>query len=302
MLIELIAALALGQSAGLSAVAQDLERIEEQLAVTWKKADCSAWGAMLAPEWSVIHITGAVITRAEALRMCQAPRPPIELLKVDDLSVRAFENAAVVTGRTTMTTGGANAGTITLRFTDVFIRRAGRWQVVASHATRIDPGPPSASTATARDQPDFSGRWVLEESRPSASEMPRALSVRQTLVRTNVRGEPMEPFFRDLTVERQFEGAIRSETYWIGVQGGTVHGWWEDKSRTPPSTHQSVKWEGRSLVIETGSYTGSTPESGAWTERREVWSLDPDGRLRIALTTRSSTDPPGSNTLVYRRE
>ena len=85
----------------------------------------------------MIHITGARITRAEALRMCQAPRPPIEMLKVDDLSVRTFGEAAVVTGRTTMTTGGTNPGTVTLRFTDVFIRRAGRWQVVASHATEI---------------------------------------------------------------------------------------------------------------------------------------------------------------------
>jgi hypothetical protein len=302
MLIELVAALALGQTARSSAVVQDLERIEQQLAVTWKKADCSAWGAMLAPEWSVIHITGAVITKAEALRMCQAPRPPIDVLTIDDLSVRAFEDAAVVTGRTTMTTGGSTPASMVLRFTDVFIRRAGRWQVVASHATQIDSGTPKLSTATARDLPDFSGRWVLEEPLPSAAEMPRALSVRQSLVRTNVRGEAMEPFYRDLTVERQFEGATRSETYWIGVQGGTVHGLREDGSRTGPSTHQSVKWEGRSLVIETGSYTGSTPETGVWTERREIWSLDPDGRLRLAITTRSSTDPPGGNTLMFRRE
>lgn len=137
MLIELAFVLALGQAAHPSALAKDLERIEQQLAATWRKGDCSAWGAMLAPEWSVIHITGALITRAEALRMCQAPRPPIEMLKVDDLSVRTFGEAAVVTGRTTMTIGGTNPGTVTLRFTDVFIRRAGRWQVVASHATQI---------------------------------------------------------------------------------------------------------------------------------------------------------------------
>ena len=305
MLIALVAALALGQ-AGPSPVVQELERIEQQLAGTWKKADCSAWGAMLAPEWSVIHITGAVITKAEALRMCQAPRPPIELLKVDDLSVRAFENAAVVTGRTTMTTGGANAGTITLRFTDVFIRRAGRWQVVASHATQIDPGPERTGAARVPDQPDFSGRWVLEGPQPAAPEAPRALTVRQSLVRANVRGEPMEPFFRDLTVERQFESATHSETYWIGTLGGSVGDSVTSGSggggRTGPSTHISVKWEGRSLVIETGSFTGSTPETGVWTQRREIWSLDPDGRLRLAITTRSSTDPPGSNTLVYRRE
>ena len=137
MILELALGLALSQGGHLSAVTQELERIEQQLAATWKRGDCSAWGAMLAPEWSVIHITGAVITRGEALQMCKAPRAPIETLKVDDLSVRVFGDAAVVTGRTTATTSGAKPATLTLRFTDVFIRRAGRWQVVASHATRL---------------------------------------------------------------------------------------------------------------------------------------------------------------------
>jgi ketosteroid isomerase-like protein len=50
--------------------------------------------------------------------------------------VRAFGDAAVVTGRTTARAGGQ---TLILRFTDVFVRRDGKWLVVASHATRIAP-------------------------------------------------------------------------------------------------------------------------------------------------------------------
>jgi uncharacterized protein (TIGR02246 family) len=120
-----------------SEMTQELERIEQRLAATWKAGDCAGWAAMLAPEWSVIHITGAVITKAEALKMCEAPRQTGGDFKVDDLSVRAYGDAAVVTGRTTVTSvGGADPGTLTLRFTDVFVRRDGRWQVVASHATR----------------------------------------------------------------------------------------------------------------------------------------------------------------------
>ncbi|HXW08593.1 MAG TPA: nuclear transport factor 2 family protein [Vicinamibacterales bacterium] len=121
----------------LAEVTRELTRLEQQLAATWKEGDCSAWGAMLAPEWSVIHITGAVITKPEALQMCKAPAVSIEEFDVDDISVRLFGDAAVVTGRTRVVTGGAPPGEVTLRFTDVFIRRAGRWQVVASHATRL---------------------------------------------------------------------------------------------------------------------------------------------------------------------
>jgi hypothetical protein len=65
---------------------------------------------------------------------------------------------------------------------------------------------------TAQDKPDFSGRWVLAITQPSDAEIPLALSVRQTLVRTTVRGDPMEPFFRDITIERQFETGMRRRT------------------------------------------------------------------------------------------
>ncbi len=99
MIVEMVLALAVSQGANAS-VARELERIGQRLAATWQKGDCSAWGAMLAPEWSVIHVTGDVITRAEALEMCTAPRTSIETFKVDDLSVR------VLTGQVVQVAGG----------------------------------------------------------------------------------------------------------------------------------------------------------------------------------------------------
>jgi ketosteroid isomerase-like protein len=69
--------------------------------------------------------------------MCKAPTVPVDSIEVDQISVRAYGDAAVVTGRTKVITGGADPGQIMLRFTDVFIRRAGQWRVVASHATRL---------------------------------------------------------------------------------------------------------------------------------------------------------------------
>jgi len=120
-----------------AAVTRDLKRIEERLASSWKNGNCDEWSALIAPEWSVIHITGTVVTKNEALQMCRAPQARIDAFHVDELQVRVFENAAIVTGRTILTVSGADAGTVRLRFTDVFIRRENRWQVVASHATRL---------------------------------------------------------------------------------------------------------------------------------------------------------------------
>ena len=151
----------------------------------------------------------------------------------------------------------------------------------------------------AQDTPDFSGHWVLESASPSTADIPRALSVTMSLVRRNVRGEPMNPFFKDITVVRELASGTSSETYQIGVVGGSLGG---SVAGEFPSRHYRVIWEKQILVIETGSYTGPTPESGQWAERHEAWSLDPDGRLRLAITSRSSDSASRTVTLVYRRQ
>jgi hypothetical protein len=148
----------------------------------------------------------------------------------------------------------------------------------------------------AQEKPDFSGSWILE-SGASGTDIPHALLVSQSLVRTNVRGEPMQPFFKDITVTRVLASSTRSETYQIGVVGGSV-----SVGFIGQQTHHRVAWEERALVIESGSYTGPVPESGDWAERREVWSLDSGVRLRLAITVRSSLDAPKMVMLVYRKE
>jgi hypothetical protein len=153
----------------------------------------------------------------------------------------------------------------------------------------------------AQDKPDFSGRWILTTPQQSDTDTPLALSVRQTLVRTTVRGNPMEPFFRDITIERQFETGTQSATHLIGVQGGVVPGLRADGSANGPTAHHAVRWDRNALVFESGSYTGQRPETGVWAERREVWSLNPEERLTVVITKRSSGDARREITAVYRR-
>ena len=136
--IVLVLALVTGQS-GQGATDRELRKIEDQLAQSWKKGDCEAWGANLDGEWSVIHVTGAIMTKAQVLALCKAPESRFEAFNVDEIVVRSFGDAAVVTGRTVVTTSGAAPQTVTLRFTDVFVRRSGRWLIVASHGTLLQP-------------------------------------------------------------------------------------------------------------------------------------------------------------------
>src|SRR5262245_30155459 len=66
-------------------------------------------------------------------RIVQSLTGPPVTSSVDQLAVRSYGDTAIVTGRTKATVGGAAAQTVTLRFTDVFVRHNGRWIGVASH-------------------------------------------------------------------------------------------------------------------------------------------------------------------------
>jgi len=50
-----------------------------------------------------------------------------------------------------------------------------------------------AATVAAQDNPDFSGRWMLETSAGAGPDVALFLTVRQPVVRTNVYGAPMPP-------------------------------------------------------------------------------------------------------------
>jgi hypothetical protein len=147
------------------------------------------------------------------------------------------------------------------------------------------------------EQPDFSGAWILTSSVGSAGG-PESLSIKQTLVQTNVRGEPMKPFFKEITITRRFDGRVASETFQIGVVGGGI----SSGSPGDVSTYRRVAWEDRALVIETANYTGPARETGKWSERREIWSLDSDGALHVEVTTRSWNTPKNIKARLYRRD
>ena len=151
-------------------------------------------------------------------------------------------------------------------------------------------------------EPDFSGEWMLVEASGPASAPAPALTVRQAVTRTTRRGEPMAPWFSDLTVERQFKSGVVSESYKIGMSSGTVGGVsGERPSPQRDRTTVTVTWKGASLIIKTGMYSGPPQEPDPYTEHEEVWSFDQSGRLLITITDRSSRSQPATVMLTYRR-
>jgi ketosteroid isomerase-like protein len=117
-----------------------LEEIQRELATAWVARDRATIERLIAPDWTVTHVEGQRLTRPEVFRMMfETDANQMEPSTVDEIDVRLFGDAAVVTGRTHAR--GSLSGVpydMRLRFTDVFVRRSDQWQAVASHATRIE--------------------------------------------------------------------------------------------------------------------------------------------------------------------
>lgn len=115
----------------------EFHQLEQRLANAWVRADKATIDGLLADDWTVIDISGQRRTKEQVFRDMFGPEgPQIASMQVDELDVRLLGDVAVVTGRTVAT---ARAGvTVILRFTDVVVRRQGRWQFVSSQGTRVE--------------------------------------------------------------------------------------------------------------------------------------------------------------------
>ena len=118
-----------------------LAQIQQDLAKAWVSGDRGTVERIIALEWRSTGPDGRSSDRADVFGDVFEKRVHrIRRLEIDDVRVRIFGDAAVVTGRTHGT--GDFEGTpydVVIRFTDTFVRRANQWQAVASHSSLEAP-------------------------------------------------------------------------------------------------------------------------------------------------------------------
>ena len=129
-------AVAAGACAGPPDPAAELEEMQHRLLDAVLDGRRDDYSAMLHEDWRVTHVDGRMRTKAQVLDDVFAGETPMASGAIEGLEVRVYGDAAVVTGRSSWT---ARTGeSLELRFTDMAIRRDGRWLVVASHATALE--------------------------------------------------------------------------------------------------------------------------------------------------------------------
>jgi ketosteroid isomerase-like protein len=113
-------------------VEQGLMKMERDWCNASVRGDAAAIGAILADEFTDVSLTGEVVSKVQVLADVKAETGAI--CNIDMIQVRVYGDAAVVVGRTTWKSAAGNGQ---YRYTDIYVRRGGRWSCVASQATDI---------------------------------------------------------------------------------------------------------------------------------------------------------------------
>ena len=122
--------------------AADIEKALLQMERDWMEAiknrDKSALERLLADDYVSISWDGKTYNKADGIAANIAPDSKLESYTLDPLKVRIFGDTAVVTGgdkEKSSFKGKDTSGQYA--WTDVYAKRNGRWQAVASHSSRF---------------------------------------------------------------------------------------------------------------------------------------------------------------------
>jgi hypothetical protein len=98
-----------------------------------QESDTRWFDEHLAPDFLCTNSDGSLLDRRAFLEHVAHPAT-IKDLKAHDVAVRRFGDTAIIHARTTYTRPDGTAGAS--RYTDVWVRRGGRWLAVAAQVTR----------------------------------------------------------------------------------------------------------------------------------------------------------------------
>jgi ketosteroid isomerase-like protein len=124
-------------------VEQALTQMEREWGDAFVKRDTASLERIMANDWAGISWDGKTYTKAQTIAEVKSGTTTVESTTMEPLKVRVFGDTAVVTGGDTEKSkyqGKDTSGRYL--WTDVFVKRNGRWQAVASHSTRVEPAKP----------------------------------------------------------------------------------------------------------------------------------------------------------------
>lgn len=123
-----------------SKVEHALRNLDEQRIAALLQPDIPTLERIMADDFTYTHSSGQTQTKAEFLADFKSGKRVFKSLKQEDVQVRVYGNAAVLTGRCDLT--GVNAGkdfVLPMHFIEVYANLNGHWQWVTWQSTRLAP-------------------------------------------------------------------------------------------------------------------------------------------------------------------
>jgi hypothetical protein len=115
----------------------EVRQAERQRFEAMMKQDVASLDTLLDDELDYIHTGGDLQSRQQFIDMIKKQTLVYESIAPREVRVRVYEGLALATGRAQMRVrSGSGVSSFDIRFTEVYVRRGGRWLLTAWEATR----------------------------------------------------------------------------------------------------------------------------------------------------------------------
>lgn len=117
---------------------EELRRLDKEISVATWTGDTVWFEENLADDYMLITPNGATKNKRDVIRELVTPGLKMEPYEPSGVQVRLYADAAVVTGRMLQrfVLGGIRYAN-DLRYTDVYVKRKGKWMLVTAHVSAV---------------------------------------------------------------------------------------------------------------------------------------------------------------------
>lgn len=130
---------------------QEVRKLERAWLDAYERNDAKAMDAIVADDFTITFPDGSMQTKPQIMEMIKRPRSPAgpaPRFYTEEVRSRAYGDTVILLGRV-ISEYVRDGKTVkeASRYTDTYVRRGGRWQVVASHLSNdARPQAPPAAT------------------------------------------------------------------------------------------------------------------------------------------------------------
>lgn len=122
-----------------NSVEAEILKLDRELFEAVWRADATARDRIVANDFAYVTYAGEFLTKPEWIATVKTPASPSDEFKISDAKVRVYGDTAIATGyletlfRLEQSTGRAE-----FRYTNVYMKRQGRWLAVSGQATPVN--------------------------------------------------------------------------------------------------------------------------------------------------------------------